>query len=273
MTDEPAARARRARSFNEVAELYLAVRPGYPGAAIDDLVDLAGLRGGGRALEVGAGSGQLTVPLAERGLRVVALEPGADTALIARRRLATFPRVRVEEVRLEDWPLEASAFDLVISASAWHWIDQEPGFGIAHDALRPHGVIALLWNVAVAGPGSIALHEVVQPAYVRWAPELGEEYELTEPDRADHDGDGLRDTPLFNEFQIHRYPWREQYTADRYVDLLRTFSDHIVLPSAVAASLLADIRDRIERNLGGVVVVDRVTVMKTAHRASPGTDH
>lgn len=52
--------------FNEAAELYDRVRPGYPPRLFDDLAELAGLGSGSRVLEIGCGTGQATVPLAER---------------------------------------------------------------------------------------------------------------------------------------------------------------------------------------------------------------
>lgn len=65
--------------FDAAAERYDTSRPGYQMATIDDLIRFAGLVPGSRVLEIGCGTGQLTVPLAERGLNVTAVElgPGA----------------------------------------------------------------------------------------------------------------------------------------------------------------------------------------------------
>jgi SAM-dependent methyltransferase len=59
-------------TFDEAPELYDRVRPGYPEAVFEDLTTLARLRPGSRVLELGCGTGQATVPLAARGLEVVA---------------------------------------------------------------------------------------------------------------------------------------------------------------------------------------------------------
>jgi len=42
--------------FGEVADLYDRVRPSYPDALVDDVVELSGVDVSGRALEVGAGT-------------------------------------------------------------------------------------------------------------------------------------------------------------------------------------------------------------------------
>ena len=82
-------RSRLRLTFNEDALLYDRVRPGYPTAMLDDIVALSGIPTGGRILEIGPGTGQVTLPWAQRGYRVVAnrrplaiyrLTPGAVSA-------------------------------------------------------------------------------------------------------------------------------------------------------------------------------------------------
>lgn len=63
-------------AFDEDAQAYDRARPVAPGYVFDDLVELAGLHPGSSVVEVGPGTGQATRPLAERGLRIVALELG-----------------------------------------------------------------------------------------------------------------------------------------------------------------------------------------------------
>src|SRR5690349_15130736 len=92
-------------TFDEDAERYDRARPGYPAAVFDDLLAVAGLGPGARVLEIGCGTGQATVPLAERGCRIVAVELGAELAAVARRNLARFPDVEVITGAFEPWPL------------------------------------------------------------------------------------------------------------------------------------------------------------------------
>jgi len=53
--------------FDEAAELYDAVRPGYPDELFDDVAKLTGLGAGAKVVEVGCGTGQAPVGFAERG--------------------------------------------------------------------------------------------------------------------------------------------------------------------------------------------------------------
>jgi ubiquinone/menaquinone biosynthesis C-methylase UbiE len=62
----------RARTFDEVAELYDQARRGYPEQLFDDLFALAKIPPDkSHILEVGCGTGQATCSLARRGCHVV----------------------------------------------------------------------------------------------------------------------------------------------------------------------------------------------------------
>src|SRR5918995_4633622 len=130
--------------FGEVAEIYDRVRPGYPDALVDDVI--ASAPETPRVLEVGAGTGKATVPLAARALEVVALEPSVEMAAVARRNCARFPRVDVTVSTFEDWPAQREAFQVLVSAQAWHWAAPEVRYRKAHLVLAPGGVLALFWN-------------------------------------------------------------------------------------------------------------------------------
>ena len=76
-------------------DAYERTRPVVPDAVFDELIALAGLESGSAIVEIGPGTGQATIPLAERGLRVTALEIDARLAARARENLAVFPDVSV----------------------------------------------------------------------------------------------------------------------------------------------------------------------------------
>ena len=128
----PQAPRRDPRAFNDVAALYDEVRPGYSADIIDTIVALAGLSPGARILEIGCGTGQITVPLAARGYAITALEPGAALAALAGRKCRPYPRVEIVRTSFEAWAPPPQPFDLVLAAQAFHWI--EPRWGCARAA-------------------------------------------------------------------------------------------------------------------------------------------
>ena len=77
-------RLQRARTFDEIAELYDRARPHYREELFDDLFRLSEIAPKtARILEVGSGTGRATEPLARRGCKVVCVELGANLARLA----------------------------------------------------------------------------------------------------------------------------------------------------------------------------------------------
>jgi len=155
-------------AFDEVAETYDAVRPGYPEELFDDIARLVHLEPGSRVLEVGCGTGQATLSFARRGLRVHCVEPGGSLLEVARRKLRGYP-VEFSLSRFEDWPLKKAYFDLAASGTAWHWMDPEAGYRKLSAALKPQGSIALFWNLHPTP--YTGFFQEVQEVYRRRVPE------------------------------------------------------------------------------------------------------
>ncbi len=87
-----------------------------------------------------------TVPLARRGYRVLCVELGENLAAVARRNLASYPRVEVGTGDFETYPLKEGALDLAVSATAFHWLDPAVAYLKTARALGPEGGMALFWN-------------------------------------------------------------------------------------------------------------------------------
>src|ERR1700737_2130369 len=157
-------------TFDEAADLYDRARPGSPPELFNDLADIADLRPGARILEIGPGTGQATVPLAERKFQITAIELGPNLAAVARRMLARFPNVAVTVAAFETWPLPPESFDAVVSATAFHWLDPSVRVTKAADALRVGGVLATIATHHIDG-GHAQFFIELQDCYRRWFPE------------------------------------------------------------------------------------------------------
>jgi 16S rRNA A1518/A1519 N6-dimethyltransferase RsmA/KsgA/DIM1 with predicted DNA glycosylase/AP lyase activity len=103
--------------FDTVAERYDRVRPRYLPEVFDDIERLGGLGPGSCVLDIGCGTGQATVDLAQRGYSVVAVEIGRALAVIASRRLAGFPNAKVIGTDFERREVPPDPFDAVVSAT------------------------------------------------------------------------------------------------------------------------------------------------------------
>jgi SAM-dependent methyltransferase len=259
-------RIRLRQTFDSVAELYGRARPGYPPALVDDLVRLAGVGPGRRVLEIGPGTGQLTVPLAERGCEIVAVELGANLAAAARRNLRRFPSITVVTADFERWQLPAERFDLVISATAFHWLDPATRMGRTADALRPGGALATVETHHVAG-GTEAFFAEVQDCYLRFDPATTSPG-FTCPRSAEiigDDGEAAR-SGRYRDPTILRYEWEQAYRTAEYLNVLRTYSSTLDLPPATADGLLRCVGGLIDRRYGGRIVKRYLTRLVLSRR-------
>ncbi len=129
----------QSRSFGAVADEYNRLRPGPSEVALDWLIP----EGASDVLEIGAGTGILTRLLAERIARVTAVEPDDRMRGV----LARHARgVEVLPGRAEEIPVGSSSYDMVIAASAWHWVDEERAVPEVARVLRPGGRLSLVWS-------------------------------------------------------------------------------------------------------------------------------
>lgn len=258
-------RGRLRHTFNEAAELYDRVRPGYPEELFDQLVDLADIGPGSRVLEIGCGTGQLTVPLAERGCEIVAVELGAGMADVARRKLARFPSVQVFVSPFEDWPLPVEPFDTVVCATAFHWLDPAVRIIKSATALRPGGSLATIATHHVAG-GTDDFFVESQACYERWDPSTVPGVRLPRAAEVPMVSDELDRSGLFGPATFRHYEWEQSYSTAGYLDLLRTYSGHRALPPEALCNLLACIADLIDTCYGGHIAKRYLTELRVAHR-------
>jgi SAM-dependent methyltransferase len=235
-----------------VADLYDQARPSYPSVLVDEVLEYAGAAPGAsnRAVEVGAGTGKATVLFAARGLDVVAIEPSADMAAVARRNCEGYPNVRIEETEFERWRPDGHRFRLLFSGQAWHWVAPEVRYVAARPALEDGGALAVFWNVPDWSASDLR-------------EELGEVYRR-------HGRDGDTDDPMnprtrsgeedwateiagasgFDAAEVRRYPWHSEYTTAGYLNLLGTHSACLVLDPPAREGLLTDIAAAIDARGG-----------------------
>ncbi len=261
-------RYRLRTTFDGDALLYDEVRPGYPEALFDDVVTLSRIAPGGRILEIGCGTGQATLPFARRGYGILCVELGENLAAVARRNLAAYPRVEVLTADFEGWPLQPEAFDLAISATAFHWLDPAVAYPKVARALRPGGSIALFWNEHVRTDADAGFFEAAQKVYEREAPEIwdGDWSGPPRPEDAPDKTAEIEASGMFGEVTRRTYRWDQPYSAAGYLRVLSTYSGHIGLDEESRERLFRGIARLIEDEYGGRIVKGYLTTLYVARR-------
>ena len=123
--------------FRRQAALYARHRPTYPRELFEYLTTVA--PGRTCALDVGTGSGQAAVALAEHFATVPAIDPSAEQLAHA----AAHPRVTYQVGGAERLPMVDGSVDLILAAQAAHWFELDAFFAEARRVLRPRGVVAI----------------------------------------------------------------------------------------------------------------------------------
>ncbi|MCI0580958.1 MAG: class I SAM-dependent methyltransferase [Chloroflexi bacterium] len=137
------------RLFGGDVVSYASYRPPYPDKVFALLQEEGGLYPGCHTLEVGAGPGLATSRLLELGADpMVIVEPDArfnhSLQQIGRSFNST---IKILNQTFESVALAPASFNLAVSATAFHWIDQSIGLRKIADVLHQGGVWAMWWNI------------------------------------------------------------------------------------------------------------------------------
>jgi SAM-dependent methyltransferase len=268
----------RAR-FDQVAALYDRARPAYPRALFADLAVLAPHHD--RILEIGCGTGQATRELANMADVVRCVELGAELARIARTNLAAHENVVVDVGAFEDIDAPAQTFDLIFSATAFHWIEPSVGYPLAARLLRSGGALALATHAHVSGGTERDIADEIGESHRRHCPDIGA-WRLPDAPAvvaAAHAGGDISalwgrversfhgPTPvghLFHMPTVRTYDWVQPYTSDDYVAFLETLAPYAALEPDTKARLFADLAGIVDGKLNGTILKRFVTILAVA---------
>jgi SAM-dependent methyltransferase len=204
-----------ARSFGPIAGRYENGRPAYPEAAVDWLVPPDAKT----VLDLAAGTGKLSRPLAARGLTVTAVDP--LEGMLGELR-AFLPDVPALIGTAEAIPLPDDSVDAVVVGQAWHWVDPARAVPEVARVLKPGGQLALIWNQRDERIGWVSrLAELIVPIDLHRNSDIG---------------------APFGPIERLDFPWTDTVGEQQVLDLVASRSSAIILPADERAALLNRVR-------------------------------
>jgi SAM-dependent methyltransferase len=212
-----------ATGFARSVEAYERARPEYPPEAIAWLARELDLRAGRTVVDLAAGSGKLTRPLAALGCEVIAIEP------VAEMRAAIGPAARALEGTAEAIPLPDDSADAVTVGQAFHWFDGPAALAEIERVLRPGGALALAWNRRPVESSTLwaAISELIAPY---------------RDDAPSHGSGAWREAFAGRELAERRFEFSQRLDADGLADRVGSISFIAALDDAQRARLLERVR-------------------------------
>jgi ubiquinone/menaquinone biosynthesis C-methylase UbiE len=159
--------------FRGTAYYYARFRGPYPQALLAEIVAAFRLDGSGRLLDVGCGTGLLTIPLSQHVGSVVALDVSAEMVEEAQRQSGAVGVTNVEWLAMaaEEVAEALGRFRLATFGASLHWMDRERVLRRVHGLLEQEGGVAVTGSSSVAGQPGGAWEEAVTALIRRY---LGE---------------------------------------------------------------------------------------------------
>lgn len=148
----------RAR-FSRTVDDYRRYRPDYPAALFGWIEQTAELSDGSVVVDIGCGTGITTRQLAERGWRVVGVDPNAEMLDAARE---DSEGASVEYVRsdAETLALPLDRCDAIVGGQAFHWFDLDRCLPRFRELLGDGKVVAF-WNLRDHADPLMAAYEAL----------------------------------------------------------------------------------------------------------------
>lgn len=210
--------------FVGTASFYAEFRPGYPEGLWDSLITKAKVDERSRVLDLGCGPGTATLPLAKRAGNVTGVDLDAGMVRHGQRLAEEGGITNVEWVNVPaesvDYP--DHYFQLIVSASAFHWMDRTRVATKCLSMLSEDGVLALLGNPTPlmqvrerTGVGA-AIAEVQD----RW---FGRSYYVLDTDELERPEVILHQSG-FRDVSVTYVPQVQEWTVERLLGFLRSTS-------------------------------------------------
>ena len=254
------------QAFGESPAAYHGARPEYPEWVYATLAQECGLRPKAVVFEIGAGTGKATHRLLELGADpLTAIEPDPRLADFLRTTLAG-EALKVVVAAFEEASLEPGVFDLGVSATAFHWLDEDPALVKIAGLLRPGGWWAALWNEFGDDSRPDPFHEATRELLGTLdSPAAGKRGTASFGSDSTARLAALKRTGAFDRVEYRAQRWPLVLDADQTVALYATFSNVIAHPDR--AAVLSELGHIARGVFGDRVVRNMTTSLYIARRA------
>lgn len=248
-------------TFDTVADTYEKLRPGYVDELYQTIFEYKAIDNNSNALEIGIGGGQATLPILKTGCNLTAVDYGENFCELCCEKFKSFSKFSAVSGKFEDIAFDNGNYDLIYSASAFHWIPEEIGYKKVYDLLKTGGVFARFANHPYRDKGNPELSKEIDEIYAEYyykyhkkqrekLVEYSEEQACNRAKIAEKYG--------FTDIRYKLFYRTRTFTAEEYSMLLGTYSDHIAIEEKIRLEFFSEIEKAINRNGGSITIYDTI---------------
>ncbi len=248
-------------TFDTVASTYEKLRPGYTEELYKMIFDYVALNDSCYAVEVGIGGGQATLPILKTACNLTAVEYGAEFTKLCNEKFKEYGNFSIITNKFEDIDFPDDAYDLVYSASAFHWIPESVGYTKVFSMLKSGGAFARFANHPYRGKGNLPLSEEMDRIYAEYYYKFYHKKQETPTEYSEEQAvqrAKIAEKYGFVDIKYALFHRTRTFLANEYSMLLGTYSDHIAIEEGVRKEFFSKIEDAINHHGGSITVYDTI---------------
>ena len=248
-------------TFDTVADTYEKLRPGYVDELYQAIFNYKPINNTSSVVEVGIGGGQATLPFLKTGCNLTAVDYGENFCKICREKFKGFPNFSAVSGKFEDIAFNNVEYDLIYSASAFHWIPEEIGYKKVYDMLKCGGVFARFANHPYRDKGKPALAEEMNQIYAEYYYKYHNKKQEPLVEYSEQQAQNralIAEKYGFTDIQYKLFYRTRTFSAKEYRMLLGTYSDHIAIEEKTRLEFFSKIEDAINRHGGEITIYDTI---------------
>ena len=163
--------------------------------------------------------------------------------------------------KFENVSFADSEYDLVYSASAFHWVPEDIGYSKVYDMLKSGGAFARFANHPYRDKGNMVLSEEIDTLYARYYCKYhGKDIKADKEYSEDQARERAQIAEKYGFVDIkHALFYRTRtFSAKEYIELLGTYSDHIAIKQTIRTEFFSKIEEAINQYGGSFTLYDTI---------------
>lgn len=235
------------------AEKYGELLPDYPAELFEDLLAKASLTEDSASLEIGAGLGQATLPVALTGCKLTAIDCDENVLNAFADKFSAYVNVKAKVAKFEEFETTEN-YDLVYSATTFHEIPEAAGYEKAYALLKSGGTFVRFAGHHFKDIPRVNLAAALQKLYAIYLPKVGTPRPFRE-ERAKARAE-LALKYGFTDVGYKRYFRAVSFTAQEYVAYLAKDEDHMSMNPEKREKFFGEIVKLINHYGGTITMFD-----------------